>query len=391
MKKSRIVSTPLKIGTYYDFGLGFQQDHVVTGFYDNSIVDTTNHPGWFFQDDASGYFDKRGTIIRRNPSQGGVTITNGINLYYHGSLTSGVANWAFPALTGNGTQWGAIAYDRMKPTKPLFSLFNMIYELKDLRGQLQQLERGFARNLSGFGQYYLSQVFGWMPLVSDVLTLLNHQQKLQKRIDWLLRNEGKWISRQVKLYEKETILWSNDWTHQYNSFEQSFTTQFYNSVPRFRQTQSVVDRIWATAQFKYFLPDAPPGVQFKKNHLKAALRGFHGIRMHQLYDAIPWTWLLSWCVDLSRVLENCDAGVADSLAARRFCIMREQVARGSQFAEGNFRGVGGSNVAHSSSSYAESHLKTRVLGNPFYPANPNSLSPGQLAVLGALGMSKLPS
>jgi len=253
-----------------------------------------------------------------------------------------------------------------------------------------QLDHAF-QNLLSIGDWankFLGQIFGWNPLISDVLKVIEKQQTMQKRIEWLIRNNGRWVKRRVNLAETQQTLYELPWTPHWGSFEQVFTTQFYNTVPEVRQHLEYYDRVWATAEFRYFLPDVPPGVKLE-DRLKSALNGSHSIRAYQLYDMIPWTWLIGWCLDASRILENLDAGIADRLAARRFVIMRTQWYRGSQHAKGNFRHwPTGSNVSVNANSFAERHLKTRVVGSPFFPSDPADLTGMQYAILGALGLSR---
>lgn len=399
MIKSRSSTVPNAIlGYKYDRNLNSYEWPKSVAYGRTESVDSTSHPAWIKQNDGGGYFDHKiseyhqltGSTCRVSAIAGG----GNPFLSYTGLFACSVPSSSMPI--GDGQQWGAVAYQTMKPTKYDYSLFNMVYELKDLPGMLLQLrhfwdispflQRGGL--WSGTGKRVLEHQFGWAPLVDDVLKLIEKQQTIQKRIDWLIRNQGKWIPRECTLRNSQTLT-VGDWISDYGAYFPILTTQHYMRVPQYSDNTFVKDKIWATAQFKYFLPDVGPGVKLS-DVVKRSLQGFHSVRMDELYRAIPWTWLVDWCLGIARILQNCDPGVADRIAARRFYIMREQEVIKVRRARGLMRGYGGSqSVPVNVSSWRRDLHQTRVIGLPFYPGNPNNLSGMQLGILGALGASRL--
>lgn len=349
-------------------------------------LDSRNNPGWFRQEDAGGYFMHR--IKERRPFISPPTKIRGNgDIYYLGSVWTPAPNP--PDIIGDGTQFGAAAYAAMKPTKFDYSLFQYVYELKDLGHQFLSLQQFWQNllNIGGLAQNFLGQVFGWNPLIDDTFRMIEKQQQLQKRIEWLIRNQGKWVPRKVTLRDLTTRQ-EGSWETNYGSFYPIFVTQSYPLGPPKRKTDIVrKDKIWATAQFKYFLPDVGPGVKLDFA-LRRALQGFHSIRLYEVYRVMPWTWLVDWCFGVARLLENCDPGVADRIAARRFFVMREQEVISVQSSVGSFR-TDGAPITFHGSAWSRSLYQTRIRGLPFYPGNPNELSDMQLSILGALGLSKL--
>lgn len=361
-------------------------------------VDTTNHPGFIFQDDAGGFFDLQRTHYRTDPSASvRVSATAGGSnpfLSYYGSFWTGLPSGSMPL--GDGSPWGAIAYARMRPDKPPYSLLNMVYELKDLGHMFHNLQQFWSLEqfkrpggiLKEGSNRFLGQLFGWNPLINDVMSVVDAYQKMQKKLDWLTRNQGKWVPTQVEILNSSTIT-QGDWVTDYGALSPSLTTQHYITIPRYRDSRKVEDKIWASAQFKWFLPAAPPGVDLKR----MLARTYFGIRaptFADIYRAVPWTWLIDWCFGYARILENMGPGLAERLAARRYYIMREQSVTSIRRAYGDFRLYGDAGVVPvSASSWRTDIRKTRVAGLPFYPGNPNNLSGTQLAILGALGFSKL--
>jgi len=395
MIKSRgVPAVPVRLGYIYDRNLN-KYDWALGPniYYLSETLESSNHPGWFMSDDGGGYFEHKVQEYRSHPSANVKVsaLAGGSNpfLSYTGTFACSPLSVTMPL--GDGSAWGATAYNRMKPTKQPYSLLNMVYELKDLGGMFRELKDFWSirHNLvREGGSRFLGQVFGWNPLIGDVMTLVEKYNSFQKRIDWLVRNQGKWVKRRITLTDNTTTS-SSDWISDYSCLSPLLTTQHYIQTPSYRDTTWTKDKIWATAEFKYFLPDVPPGVDLKLV-LKRNLQGFRGASMADIYRAIPWTWLVDWCFNFATILENCDPGLADRLAARRFYIMREQEVVKIRHARAVMRGYGGApDVPIDCSSWSRCLHQTRTIGLPFYPGNPNDLSGMQLAILGALGASRL--
>jgi len=357
---------------------------------------TQNNPGWKERNsDKGGFFSQLTSGFTAQPSRTlhiELGVSPSIGGTYDGVMIAdgqGVA----PTPTGDGTAFGAVAYNAMKPTKYDYSLFNMVYELKDLGHMLHSAQgvwdqamrfdpRGAAKRLS---DRFLENVFGWIPMIDDAITLVTKQQRIQQRIEWLIRNQGKWVPRTYSRPVSSTIT-STDWSQAYGAARPVLVTQFYNSIPEWRDTVMQTDEVWATAQFRYFLPTVPPGVELSFA-LKRWMQGFRAPSAADLYRAIGWTWLIDWCFGTARLLENMDPGVADRSASRRYFIMRQQqsiVRRTVRFRLNDYRGP----VPVECESLNFKILKTRVRGQPFYPGNPNNLTGMQFAILGALGISR---
>lgn len=258
----------------------------------------------------------------------------------------------------------------------------MLLELKHF-WDFNRFKKNWRRST---GQGFLGQVFGWNPLVGDVLTLISKQQQMQKRIDWLLRNQGKWVPRQYEAASSQSRTVGDKVTN-WGALNPLLVTQYYFDTPWSQDVIEVGNKVWATAQFRYFLPTSLPGVKLSPV-VRRAMNGFRPPSAADLYRAIPWTWLVDWCLGMARVLENMDPGVADRIAARRFYIMREQYVYARRTASAVLRGQDNNPVPVTANSAVSYTYKTRIRGSPFYPGNPNQLSGMQLAILGALGLSK---
>lgn len=274
----------------------------------------------------------------------------------------------------------------MKPTKPSFEALNAIHELRELPGMLRQ--RFHKNNLKNIGSYWLALQFGWKPLLNDCIKLVNLQQSMQQRLNWLLRNNGKPVRRRIQIAS------SSDSTMvsypSVSGYVQSpgFVSRFYSGARGYNEKTTLTDRVWASARFRYWLPKGPRDIDYKRR-LIAELYGF-APRPSVIYNAMPWTWLLDWFTSAGDVVSNLDAGVADRLAADYFYVMREKHARSERHSFCGYYPPGGGRIVISTFASKDRFLKTRLKGNPFgFNTNENDLSGMQLSILGALGLSRL--
>lgn len=319
---------------------------------------------------------------------------------YNGGLT---VNIAWPAVPSGfiPDSRGAEAYQKMKPTKPTFGALNSFYELREFLPLLKQSfeiprrarirdrknnRREITAALKDIGSAHLALQFGWLPLLSDVRNFVFDQDKVQKKLDFLLRNNGKPVRTTATLADFSTERVRTSGAN-YGSWNQVLHTGFYNTQPTFVQEDWSEERWWASARYRFWLP---PGIG--SVHWKAAMIArLNGLMPSPsvIYNGIPWTWLFDWFANAGDVLENLEPGVANRLAADYFYIMRTRTNHRVKTVTNKFNTRSGPWTASSRAAASSSSLR-RSMGDPFgFGTNPNDLSAMQLSILGALGMSKL--
>jgi hypothetical protein len=105
---------------------------------------------------------------------------------------------------------------------------------------------------------------------------------------------------------------------------------------------------------------------------------------------IPWSWLVDWFSNAGYVINNLDAGVADRLAADWFYMMRKKEHVVETQLSIPLYGPDRNPVVLQGTATQKSFSKVRLRGSPFgFGLSEDSLSPMQLSILGALGMSRL--
>lgn len=304
------------------------------------------------------------------------------NAYYSGSFSANASMSQFGIGRHDPSAWGTSAYNRMKPTAPSWSGLNAIYELKDLPGMLQQR----FQSVKDIGNYWLALKFGWEPLLRDVRSFINLQRGAEKRLAQLLRDNGRPVRRRITMQDLEVKNVTTAGSG-YGAVYPTIITQFYAKVPTFLDRVTETDRVWASGQYKYWLPSGPRDVGWKRNML-ARIYGLNP-SPSVVYNAIPWTWLVDWFFNVGDVIENLEAGVADRLAASHFYIMREYRETLRREATMWFHMQGGGIRSFTSSCVVTRKSCERARGNPFGFTVPNPLNGMQLSILGALGLSRL--
>jgi hypothetical protein len=388
MVKSRSWSKATKLGAY---ATQPENPGPSTTSFENSVMyaGDEGHYGWpdfptdrniggrLFLNSRSGY---------SNFADAG-TIRTGSSRY------TGMFAGTWPPISAlPGTSWtpdssdASDAYNRMKPAQPNFQALNAIYELRELPRMLQQ--RLSHNNLKDIGNYYLALKFGWEPLLRDIRNFVITQRNAQDRLAQLLRDNGKPVRRSIVLHDDSSTVYTSG--NSYGALMPTLITGFYQGVtPSWRSSTISGEKIWASARFRYWLPGGPRGVIWRRRMLARIF----GLRPSPkvVWDALPWTWLADWFVDVGSMLENLDTGVADRLAADYCWIMRHKYVVGTRETTGFFRHAAGDYFNLSASGSSTASLKCRDLGSPFgWNVNEASLSSHQLGILGALGLSRLP-
>lgn len=305
--------------------------------------------------------------------------------HYSGCFRAQVSGIAGTISSVDGTAWGVEAYSRMKPTKPSFQALNSLYELREVPAMLKQ--RFHFNDLKSLGDFHLALQFGWLALLRDCRNLYNAQQRMEKRLAWLLRHNGRPVRTRVDLMgsQVDNAPVSGEY---YGNLYPILVTQYYRRVPTHVEQTWTTDKVWASAQFRYWLPPGPRGIVWRTK-MKAALFGLNP-SPSVVWNAMPWTWLSDWFVNVGGLLENLDVGVANRLAADYYYVMREICWHRRRDSVGHFKDNAGRDLTVSGSALYEKFRKTRLHGDPFgLNTNQASLSGMQLSILGALGLSKV--
>jgi len=306
---------------------------------------------------------------------------------------------------------GAKAYAALKPAKPNVEGLSFFVGLKDyvpkLKATLQEIRRKSRKEIrriqkknpkfGGFAaELYVAYYFDYKPFMMDLRRFTEAFINGKKNFDQLLRDEGKGIRRSVTL-EGENLQKNNDsfvmetnfggWNPYVGPIQ---VTQCYplgsHGISQFSSGHS--SRSWAEGKARYLLPPGPRDEQWKKGIAQRML-GLRIMSPSQLYDIIPWSWLMDYFTGLGDFMSAVDNGVADSVWFDYAYVMLEQ----DYWVKNDF-----STVYYSSSSggvgIAGTHhrisrtVKMRDYATPF-GFGLTSPTDHQMSILGALGYSSI--
>jgi len=249
--------------------------------------------------------------------------------------------------------------------------------------------------LAGFkalGHEYLNVVFGWEPFLRDLRSLYGLWKDIDKRLAQIIRENGRGIRRKATIAKDRTQTVSS------SHFALPFIHVGGNpgtiapGTTDYKVTTTTTTRAWFVGRFQYYIPDV--GSSQWTARAREALFGAKPTPS-LLWNVLPWTWLIDWFSNVGDTVNNLNSGWAENLTCKYSFVMKrtdtEVVAEakvqmnGSHTALNNWAPV--DFPFRSRSGLTE---KARVGGgNPFgLNVQLPSLSAKQLAILGALGISR---
>lgn len=179
------------------------------------------------------------------------------------------------------------------PNRPTVSLPNFLFELKDLPGMLKEIgsiKLGAVSHLGSakdFANKLLSAQMGWRPLISDVAKLVTFAEATNKRLkvlDAINANGG--LRRSVK----SGIGGGSAQTSVPNQYIESSGAILICT----KATKTEVKR-WATV--RWFADhglnvhlNSTPSLTLARN----LVLGRQALSAEQIWDAIPWSWLIDY-------------------------------------------------------------------------------------------------
>lgn len=411
------------IGEYYDWT---SPDNPKTGTADTvlharfgtNLSSSHRRVNGKFVDGGSWWMMKEeNTLMPSNP----VTVIRAGRKAYSGSFVTSHAGYNPPPNWWNVNNagfrddiWNQIsndvagAYNRCKPTKPDFSLAVSLYELKDVPGMLKQATRAIMRLVSAKArrrrpgrteEWYLAIQFGWVPLLSDIRKFADAQRNGQRRLAQLIRDEGKPVRRGTKMRNPwdQGSAEENNWRsvsvgQAYNtSMSPLLVTQCYGGGDATTSYQSGYEvNTWAEGQFRYLLPPGPRNVDWTRN-MRRRLMGAR-VTPSEVYQIMPWSWLVDYFTNLGDFIETTNSGVADRLISDYFFVMNSyewyQTTTSTQFV---YTGKDATNPKEVTASRTTKWVnKSRWPVSTFgVGVTQGNLSPYQVSILGALGKSRL--
>ncbi len=382
-------STVVRAGVYRDYWQTPTDRFVETERVDHTFAygePRLGYPKLLGQGNVGGAFYVYGRDVQRPGTS--IPLVKGGQPYkehtYSGTMHSNIGFPSLPPYKGP-EEFGAEAYEKMRPDNAIFAGLNAAYELREIPGMLK--DQISKNGLNNIGNWYLAVKFGWEPLLRDIIDFVTKQRKAQIRLAQLIRDEGKPVRRRITLRDEVNLNVVETWQNN-AGLDPSFVDYFYGGG-HYTTVTSNYDRVWASAQFRTWLPGGPRDINWTRRMLAA----IYGARPTPkvIWNAIPWSWLADWFGNLGSMIANLESDVADRQAADYAYVMRwsgTQVRRTHACVMND--ALLNTWFPVEVNGFSDSFTKMRTRASPFHPALKEiDLSGTQLAILGALGLSRL--
>lgn len=248
--------------------------------------------------------------------------------------------------------------------------------------------------LKASGGEYLNVMFGWTPLALEIKAIYDCYNKMNTLFQRLKRQNNKCVRRKATIYKDTT---KN--TSSISGGVGSYPLYHYaNSVPGQKVEVATVDteettRIWVVGAGKYYIPDIE-SVEFKKLFIEQ----IYGARpsLSILYELMPWSWLLDYFTNVGDVIQYEFGPKLGTYVHEYAYLMRHKIKTVTY--------KGGSGWTYDQPdcfvdpTYKPSppfiarevyETKERIAATPYgFGSKLSGLSPKQLAILTALGISR---
>jgi len=296
------------------------------------------------------------------------------------------------------------------PTSPSVSLTRFVGELKkdglpvlpllSMQGTRKSSDRNPNQildkaNLQTVGGEYLNLVFGWQPVVSDLMGLMETVMSASTILEQYRRDSGKIVRRRIS------------WPVQVSSSNQTLETSTGESLffgyanhseianpglgrRQVEETMRTTQRIWFSGAFTYYL-DLGDGILSRLKRYEQYANKLLGTRLtaSTAYDLTPFSWLVDWFGEIGDILSNAESLSSDGLVIRHGYLMRH--TRSDRY----LCTVPPPGTPWSGRPFYtnyRSERKERVRASPFgFGLNQSGFTGQQWAILAALGMSRSPN
>lgn len=294
----------------------------------------------------------------------------------------------YPAL-GDENTFATAAAAKTNPGKPTVQLPVFIFELREIPRLIRDTGRTLlgkppGKGIAGkAGSAYLGWQFGWKPLIKDLTDLVTFASAVEKRKQKLrdLVTKGG--------YRGKYSLNGGHGATGENSYDIVWSMYPWCKL---RITSTTTVKRWAVVHWE---PNLPPGILSDDaaltNYARKSVLALHRQQiLSNIWEALPWSWLIDYFTNIGNMLEATDNSVA-VLSSDTICVMthRKTIGTPTILEYDNFPGVFDYTLKFSLGATGMRETKERYLASlsPFRSSIP-ILTDGQLGILSALGAQR---
>lgn len=348
--------------------------------------------------DLGGQFSTRRRRVVGQPHVADRNYTYGVGKYSYPSWPQSPDIWPtssthpkWPPYPATSASYllakGATAISKTIPGSPSHDLLTQLAELRrdglpDAPGA--GLKSGFnPRNLAG---EFLNWEFGIKPTVRDIQSLLKTVNDHQSIVDRYFDNAGKQIRRRYSFPDDIDVTSSTSASGRYPF--PALPTQAYTSSGVLSTVRHYRRRMWFSACYIYYAPsDRDLLGRLNRSRQAAYLLGGIGLNPEAAWNATSYSWLVDWVSNVGDVLHNISVLTNLDVVIRYAYLMCHEAIEDTY----TLTGVSGPNVPSALSLGLVSESKSRIHASPYgFGLTWEGFSPKQLAILAALGITRIP-
>jgi hypothetical protein len=286
-------------------------------------------------------------------------------------------------------QIGATAVSRCKPTNSVANAAVFLGELRKdglphLPGSSTWADR--TQIARAAGKEYLNAQFGWRPLVNDITSFgraVRHADAVLKQYE---RDAGKVVRRRYNfpLNNPEPLTAEGQQSAWFDPTDTSFLSD--TEFGRWVRTTEVVQRVWYSGAFTYYLPTGSDSRSRMGRYALEAKKLFGlSLSPDTLWNLAPWTWAVDWFSNTGDVVSNVSDYITDGLVQRYGYVMCHTIHKVTFTSSQS--GLKTGDRASPISFVTETKQRRRA--NPFgFGLSWDGLSPFQLSIAAALGLAR---
>lgn len=217
---------------------------------------------------------------------------------------------------------------RSNPSRPVVSVPNFIFELKDLPGMIHEI--GTLKLLRKYSpkEYYriaaaeggnskfaankfLSYQMGWRPLISDLRKMFEFRDAVKNRsrdLD-ILFNQNGGLHRSVG--KAQVAKKSNGFKASPGAWEETLTSQGsmiiesgLGKLITVRRDTITKTSMWGSVRWTNPYPKHPRLSDQELEKLARSIIFGSNITPKEIWDAVPWTWLVDWFANFGDYLDS---------------------------------------------------------------------------------------
>lgn len=326
-----------------------------------------------------------------------------VSNYSSFGLGTGANVSAFPNLS----PWGPRAYARLRPQLEKAGMSVFLAEARDIPRMLRTTAKGFHDIWKGLGgkshsswsqqpkkvaDHFLNNQFGWVPFVNDLVKFNDVVTNSQKYIDQLEKDNNQWVRRTRTMAHTEESVKVDSVLGlgcEPVKFEMADFMPFGATGPRWDVHVETTSLIWATGSFKYYRPEFDTSLPSHDSAWDTSQRYLTllGARVNpsNVYKATPWTWLIDW---FSNVGDNVDLAndiVQDSVVSKYMYVMQTRTVHCRSYHYVPW--FSGPRV-HTWDRFITTKQRQSASSSFGFDLSPDALTLRQIAILGALGVSR---